>query len=174
MSLRNRGLSPTGTVDVEATQYPSDPTNTTATDVVELLRAYDRVLAAAEREPLLAWVRTVPPSEFSRRLPVAGLPRPTFLLRFFVHWHITSAVDALSRLLARRIALRDASDQDIADREAVTAFRAGLPPAHVRTKAAIFVLAVLTLGRLVLGHATAVLSDVPAFQTFNYDGGSHR
>ncbi len=133
-------------------------------EVLDLLAAYDRVLAASEREPLIAWVRVAPQRSVARRWRVERLPRPTWFLRFFVLWHITNATDELSRRLARRAALLDVSDREIADKAAVETFRSGIPPVHLRTALALVIVAAVVLGRLALQHASTVLSAVPAFQ----------
>ena len=161
MGARGRDLSGVGSAPVESVRDGAEPLDL---DVRGLLAAYDRVLGASERERPIAWVRVRPDVPCHRRWTVPSLPRPTWLLRFFVVWHITNATNELSRRLARRAALQDESEREADDRAAVDVFREGVPPVHLRTALALLIVATVVLGRLALQHAGAVLSAVPAFR----------
>ena len=146
-----------------ATRAPRDEPVSRDSDVCRLLRGYDGVLGAAGREPSVTWVRTRPPGHcaFTR---FCRLPRPTWLLGFFVAWHLDRTTRSLHGMLSRRVATGAASSQDVADREALEIFRSGLPPVRGKTLLAVLIIATVTIGRVALDHAGTVLSAVPVLK----------
>jgi hypothetical protein len=79
--------------------------------------------------------------------------------------HVAAATQSIHRRLSTKVALGDATATDIADREAVEAFRAGLPAIRTRTLIGLLILATIVFGRLALEHASGALSAVPAIQS---------
>ncbi|MDA0183887.1 hypothetical protein OJ997_26510 [Solirubrobacter phytolaccae] len=137
-------------------------------DVASLLRAYNDVLAAANREVFVAWVRLRPWSE--RRVNrLLQAPRVTWLLEFFVCWHIERTTRRLLDGLARQVAAGSNEERSEAQRAAVEAFRGGLPPLRLKTYAALLIVAAFTLGRVALDRASTLISEVPGVRSIASD-----
>jgi hypothetical protein len=133
-------------------------------DVQQLLRAYDRVLRRADSEGAIAWVRSRPPLEQEPLQRYKCLPRPTFLLRFFVLWHVDRATQELHRRLSRHGAIGELSPEEAADKDAVQVFRESLPPVRFRTTVALLLVAAIVFGQVAMQHAGSVLSAIPILQ----------
>lgn len=128
--------------------------------VCELLGAYQGVLETVRDLPLVPMVlwRHGHRSGLGR---LHYLPRPRWLLRFFVVRHIDRALASLSRRFSARAALRLAPDSEQRDREAVREFQQSLPPIRLKIYLTLLTVATIILGRPIVDRvATVVLSLV--------------
>jgi hypothetical protein len=115
----------------------------------ELLKAYQGVLDTISDLPLA-------PMVLWRRAGRGGwgvlhyLPRPRWLLRYFVVRHISRVLASLGRRYSARAALGWAADGEQQDREAVREFQQSVPPPRVRTYLTLLIVATVVLGRPII------------------------
>ena len=124
---------------------PAPPESPPRLDVVPLLKAY--------REALL----------FSRR-PAASLAlpkwlewvhvrlRPRFTCHYFTVRYVRARTDALERVLAARRAVGEADEDDHEEADAISRFRASLPPAPSRWISVAGIIAAILLSQALLGR----------------------
>jgi hypothetical protein len=125
----------------------------------KLLRAFHSVLESVDGLP----AAPVVPSSY-RRPGIAGrlqaLPRPRWLLRYFVVAHIHGVLGALDRRYSSRAALGLASGADDHDRRAIQEFRQGLPPVNTRALLTALLVAMVLLSQPLLETFAEVLSTL--------------
>jgi hypothetical protein len=117
--------------------------------VCELLGAYQGILDTIGDLPLVPMVlwRHADRGGLGR---LRYLPRPRWLLRFFVVRHVGRALAGLSRRYSARAALGSTSDAEQQDREAVREFQQSLPPTRPRIYFTLLVVATIVLGRPII------------------------
>lgn len=131
---------------------PSDRMTARPSDDVRprsLVHAYESVLQAASRLPPVVKV----PSTYRRggyRRYVRWLPRPTLLIQFFIIHHVRASLDHVRRRMLAISALGEGSDDDEAQREAVTQYLESLPTYHWTLYSVSLVLLTIVVTRFVL------------------------
>jgi hypothetical protein len=123
---------------------PRDP------QVCELLRVYQGVLDTISDLPLVPMVLW----RHGGRLHY--LPRPRWLLRYFVVRHVDRMLASLSRRYSMRAALGWAADAEQQDREAVREFQQSLPPTRQNTYFVLLIAAVVVLFRPIINIGVPV------------------
>jgi hypothetical protein len=118
--------------------------------VCELLGVYQRVLDAISDLP------PVPMVLWRHAGPLHYLPRPRWLLRYFVVRHVDRMLASLSRRYSARAALGWAADNEQQDREAVRDFQQSLPPARQNTYYILLIVAIVVLFRPVIDRVVPV------------------
>jgi hypothetical protein len=116
------------------------------TQVCELLVAYQGVIDTISNLPPVPMVLF----RHGGRGPLGRfryLPRPRWLLRYFVVRHIDRLLTSLCRRYSARAALGWAADTEQRDREAVQEFQQSLPPPRVRTYLGLLLIATVVIGR---------------------------
>jgi hypothetical protein len=112
-------------------------------DVVPLLRSYRDAMLLACKPPaslrLWRWLRWI-----HLRL------RPPWACCYFTTRYVRGHVDALERALARRTALGEADADDHEEAEAVTRFKASLPPAPSRIFGVAGLIAAIVLAQVLI------------------------
>jgi hypothetical protein len=113
--------------------------------VCELLGAYQAVLDTVGDLPLVPMVlwRHEGRNGLGR---LHYLPRPRWLLRYFVVRHVDRTLASLSRRYSARAALGSAVDSEQRDREAVREFQQSLPPTRPKTYLTVLIVATIVLG----------------------------
>ena len=134
------------------------------TRVRELLVAYQGVIDTARNLPSLPMVLF----RHGGRGPLGRfryLPRPRWLLRYFVVRHIDRLLTSLSRRYSARAALGWAADDERQDRAAVQEFQQSLPPPRVKTYLGLLIIATVVIGRpitdLVVTWAVQLTQELP-------------
>jgi hypothetical protein len=128
--------------------------------VCELLGAYQEVLDTIGELPL------VPMVLWRRRRLLHYLPRPRWLLRFFVVRHVGRVLASLGRRYSARAALGSAADAEQQDREAVREFQQSLPPTRQNLYLIVLIVATIVVGRPVIDRVIT--------QAFAYTQGGGR
>jgi hypothetical protein len=124
--------------------------------VCELLEAYQGVLDSISDLPLVPMVlwRHANRGGLGR---LHYLPRPRWLLRFFVVRHIGRVLAGLSRRYSARAALGSAADSEHRDREAVREFQQSLPPPRVRTYLTLLIVVTIVIGRPIVDRVASLI-----------------
>jgi hypothetical protein len=128
--------------------------------VCELLGAYQGILDAIGDLPLVPMVlwRHADRGGLGR---LRYLPRPRWLLRFFVVRHVGRALAGLSRRYSARAALGSTADAEQQDREAVREFQQSLPPTRPRIYFTLLVVATIVLGRPIIDRVVTWGLELP-------------
>jgi hypothetical protein len=124
----------------------------------ELLGAYQQVLDTVRDLPLVPMILWRHRHRGLGRLQY--LPRPRWLLRFFVVRHIDRAVASLSRRYSARAALRLAPDSEQRDREAVREFQQSLPPIRLKTYLTLLIVMTIILGRPIVDKVVTIILNI--------------
>jgi hypothetical protein len=88
------------------------------------------------------------------------LPRPRWLLRYFVVSHIDRVLASLSRRYSARAALGSAPDSDQRDREAVREFQQSLPPTRHKIYLILLIVATVLLGRPIVDRVVTIVLNM--------------
>lgn len=121
--------------------------------VYELLWTYQEVLDAVGELPLMPMVL------WRRTGRLHYLPRPRWLLRYFMLRHVVRVLSGLDRRYSARAALGLAADTEQQDREAVREFRQSLPPIRQNIYLILLVVATVVLGRPIIDKVITVAFD---------------
>jgi hypothetical protein len=119
--------------------------------VCELLGVYQRVLDTISDLPM------VPMVLWRHRGRLHYLPRPRWLLRYFVVRHVDRMLASLGRRYSARAALGWAADGEQQDREAVREFQQSLPPTRQNTYFVLLIVAIVVLYRPIIDRAVTVV-----------------
>ena len=119
--------------------------------VCELLEVYQKVLDAISDLPLVPMVLW----RHGGRLHY--LPRPRWLLRYFVVRHVGRMLASLSRRYSARAALGWGADAEQQDREAVREFEQSLPPTRQNTYFVLLIVAVVVLYRPIINRVVPMV-----------------
>jgi hypothetical protein len=114
--------------------------------VVKLLEAYQAVLEAADGLPRFVMIHSRHRRTGLFRW-VNRLPRPRWLIRYFILQHVNNTLTALKRRYHAREALGFASTPDKKSRELVESFQQSLPPFRLTLYLSTLIVATLLLGR---------------------------
>jgi hypothetical protein len=116
-----------------------------------LLRGYQQTLETVDRLPSIVWV----PWLRSRRPPQSLFlaPRPRWLVRYFLIFHIERTCASLSRRLYARSALNESSEHEVAERQVLEEYRRSLPTVANRTYLVVAALLVLIVSRWFVSNA---------------------
>jgi hypothetical protein len=127
--------------------------------VRELLEAYQGVLDTTRGLPLAPRVlwRHGDRGGLGR---IHYLPRPRWLLRYFVVSHIDRVLASLSRRYSARAALGSAPDSDQRDREAVREFQQSLPPTRHKIYLILLIVATVLLGRPIVDRVVTIVLNM--------------
>ncbi len=128
--------------------------------VCELLGAYQGILDTISDLPLVPMVlwRHADRGGLGR---LRYLPRPRWMLRFFVVRHVGRVLAGLSRRYSARAALGSMADAEQQDREAVREFQQSLPPTRPRTYLTLLVVATIVLGRPIIDRVVTRGLELP-------------
>jgi hypothetical protein len=118
--------------------------------VCELLGIYQELLDTISDLPLVPMVLW----RHGGRLHY--VPRPRWLLRYFMVRHIDRMLASLSRRYSARAALGWAADAEPQDREAVREFQQSLPPTRHNTYFVLLIIAIVILYRPIINTAVPV------------------
>jgi hypothetical protein len=112
--------------------------------VRELLTVYQEVLDAVDDLPRVPMVLR------KHRGWLHYLPRPKWLVRYFVVRHVGRSLAGLSRRLSARAALGQALDGEGQEREAVKEFQQSLPPVRQKVYVVLLIAAIVVICRPII------------------------
>jgi hypothetical protein len=124
---------------------PAPPEPPPRLDVVPLLKSYREALLLSRRPPaslaLPRWLKWV-----HLRL------RPRFTCHYFTARYVRARTDALERALGTRTAVGEADENDLQECEAISRFRASLPPPPSRWISVAGIIAAVLFSQALLGR----------------------